>query len=651
MSIINLTLPLRNQDVRQLKRGDIVALTGTIFTARDAVHKYLYEDGESPVDFSGSAIYHCGPVTVKDSNGQWKITAAGPTTSIREEPYMAKVIGEHGVKAVIGKGGMGKKTAKACIEHGCVYLTAYGGCAQLLADKIVRVKNVYFYDEFGAPEAIWELEVNSFPAVVTIDSHGGNLHSEIELDSKEQVQKLIQTYRFTNSEPTVMKKTHKKIHSNTLIENAAVKIVQTLKKANHQAFFVGGCVRDALLGIPAKDIDIATSAKPEEVVKLFKRTIPVGAAFGVITVVVDDLNFEVATFRAEADYVDGRHPETVKFANAEADAVRRDFTINTLFYDPEEETIIDFTEGIEDLNKQILKTVGDPEERFSEDYLRMLRAVRFSARLDFMADPDMMKAISNHAKKITKISVERIFNELTNMITGANPVKAMDMLLQTGLLQHILPEVVKFKGCVQPEQFHPEGDVWNHTMLALSNMKASPSPALAWSVLLHDIGKPATLEFKEDGTPTTKRHASVGSRIATKILRRFKASNKLIEIVESAVNNHMKFINVQDMRPAKLRRFLSTEHFPLELELHRLDCKSASGNLENYYFVCKQLKDLEESGGTQLPPPLITGSDLIKIGHKPSPLFSKILLEIQERQLCGELTNTKDAFRWIKENF
>ncbi len=448
-----------------------------------------------------------------------------------------------------------------------------------------------------------------------------------------------------------MKTIPKKIHGSTPLEKAALHIVTTLKKAGHPTFFVGGCVRDALLGIPPKDIDIATSAKPEVVMGLFKRTIPVGAAFGVVTVVIDNINFEVATFRAEAEYKDGRHPSKVYFADAEADAVRRDFTINALFYDPEEEQIIDFSDGVEDLEKKVIRTVGDAEERFSEDYLRMLRGIRFTARLNFSPSPAMLQAIAKHAHKITQISAERIFTELTQMLTGSNPEMAMQMLYDTGLLQHILPEVVALKGCVQPERFHPEGDVWNHTILALSKMPQSPSPELAWSVLLHDIGKPPTLEFKEDGTPTTPSHASVGADMAEEILRRLRAANKLITAVKTATYNHMSFINVQDMRPAKLRRFISTDTFPLELELHRIDCESASGILDNYHFICDKLKELEEEGGTELPPPLVTGGDLIKLGYKQGPLFSKILSVVQEHQLADELKNKQQAINWIKEKF
>lgn len=447
-----------------------------------------------------------------------------------------------------------------------------------------------------------------------------------------------------------MKTIKRKLHQNSATELSALEIVKTLKNAGFSAFFVGGFVRDSLLDLPVKDIDIATSAKPDEIVSLFKRTIPTGAAFGVITVVIDHVPFEVATFRAEAEYTDGRRPDKIEYANAEADAVRRDFTINALFYDPLEETIIDFSTGFEDIKNKTLRTIGVAQERFSEDYLRMLRAVRFTSRLGFTPDREMIEAIVENSDKITKIAQERIYTELTSMLTGNNPDRAFELLLETGLLQHILPEVVKLKGCEQPKQFHPEGDVWNHTMLALNKLN-KPSAELAWATLLHDIGKPKTLSYKEDGTPTTPAHAAVGANMSEKILRRLKASKKTIETVYEAVRHHMTFINIQQMRPAKLRRFLSMDDFPLHLELHRVDCESSAGLMENYQFAQEKVTELENEGGTELPPPLLTGKDLIKFGFKPGPRFKKILTKAQDLQLANILTNRKQAFKWLKENF
>ncbi len=448
-----------------------------------------------------------------------------------------------------------------------------------------------------------------------------------------------------------MKTISRKLHGETPIENAAFEIVKTLKKNGFSAFFVGGFVRDSLLNLKVKDIDIATDAKPDEIVKIFKRTIPTGAAFGVITVLIDHTPFEVATFRAEAEYSDGRRPDKIEYANAEADAVRRDFTINALFYDPIEETIIDFSTGLEDLDNGTLQTVGDPNQRFSEDYLRMLRAVRFTSRLGFKPDEKMLEAIKLNADKIVNIAQERIYVELTSMLTGRNPQNAFELLLETGLLEQILPEVVKLKGCDQPKKYHPEGDVWNHTMLALSKLEENPSQELAWATLLHDIGKPRTLSYKEDGTPTTPAHAAVGANMSNKILRRLKASKRTIETVYNAVHHHMTFINIQQMRPAKLRRFLSDENFPLHLELHRVDCQSASGMLENYHFAKEKLVELENEGGTELPPPLITGKDLIEMGYKPGSRFKKILTKVQDMQLAGTMKTKEEALKWAKENF
>lgn len=448
-----------------------------------------------------------------------------------------------------------------------------------------------------------------------------------------------------------MKTLFRKLHGTTPIENAAVSIVKTLKANGFSAFFVGGFVRDSLLDLKVKDIDIATDATPDEITGMFKRTIPTGAAFGVITVVIDHTPFEVATFRAEADYSDGRRPDKIEYANAEADAVRRDFTINALFYDPVEACIIDFSTGLSDLDHGILQTVGEPGLRFSEDYLRMLRAVRFTSRLGFKPDTQLIEAIKSNASKIADIAQERIYVELTSMLTGKNPHCAFDLLLETGLLDQILPEVVMLKGCDQPKQFHPEGDVWNHTMLALSKLDENPSPELAWATLLHDIGKPDTLSYKVDGTPTTPAHAAVGAGLAEKILRRLKASRRTIEIVTNAVHQHMTFINIQQMRPAKLRRFLSDEHFPLHLELHRVDCQSASGMMENYHFAKEKLEVLESGDGSALPPPLITGKDLIDMGFKPDFRFKKILTKVQDMQLAGTMNSKAEALNWAKENF
>lgn len=448
-----------------------------------------------------------------------------------------------------------------------------------------------------------------------------------------------------------MKTLSRKLHGESPIENAALEIVKTLKQNGFSGFFVGGFVRDSLLNQKVKDIDIATDAKPDEIVKIFKRTIPTGAAFGVITVLIDHTPFEVATFRAEAEYSDGRRPDKIEYANAEADAVRRDFTINALFYDPTEGKIIDFSTGLKDLENGILQTVGDPNQRFSEDYLRMLRAVRFTSRLGFNPDKKMIDAIKSNAHKIVNIAQERIYVEVTSMLTGKNPHNAFELLLETGLLEQILPEVVKLKGCDQPKQYHPEGDVWNHTMLALSKLEENPSPELGWATLLHDIGKPRTLSYKEDGTPTTPAHAAVGANMSNKILRRLKASKRTIETVYNAVHHHMTFINIQQMRPAKLRRFLSDENFPLHLELHRVDCQSASGMMDNYHFAKDKLVELENEGGTELPPPLITGKDLIEMGFKPGSRFKKILTKVQDMQLAGTMKTKEKALKWAKENF
>ncbi len=445
-----------------------------------------------------------------------------------------------------------------------------------------------------------------------------------------------------------MKVIQKKLWQNTTLEITALKVIKALQAQGFEAYFVGGCVRDSLLGLTPKDIDITTSAKPKEIKKIFKKTIAIGEAFGVITVVIDGLGFEVATFRAEAEYLDGRRPTEVRFADAKEDAIRRDFTINALFYDPIKEEIVDFSKMIEDLNARRLQTIGDADCRFSEDYLRMLRAIRFTAKLELTPDPKMLEAIKKHAHQIKKISAERIFTELGGMLTSGYAKVAFELLAETTLLPLILPEVAALKGCPQNPVYHPEGDVWNHTMIAISRLEKGSSLELAWSTLLHDIGKPATLKFKEDGSPTSHAHEFIGAKIAVKMLKKLKASNRLVKSVESNVLSHMKFMMAQNMKESTLRKFVADEQFDDKLELHRIDALSGAGNLENYDFVSQYIETLKLTGGTALPPPLISGKELKELGLKPGREFAKILSEVQELQLNGKIKTAEEAIAWIK---
>jgi len=438
------------------------------------------------------------------------------------------------------------------------------------------------------------------------------------------------------------------LHTNSILENAALEIVKVLQQNQYEAYFVGGCVRDALLGIESKDIDITTNAKPDEIISLFKRTIPVGEAFGVITVVLDELAFEVATFRAESDYTNGRHPNSVRFANAKEDAIRRDFTINALFYNPITEEIIDFSTGLADLSQKRLRTIGSATERFNEDYLRMLRAIRFSAKLNFTPDSALIEAIKTHAEKITKISSERVFAELSGILISGRVDIAFELMHETGLLTHLLPEVEALKGCPQNPIYHPEGDVWNHTMKAIKQLEKNCSLSLAWATLLHDIGKPKSLAFKPDGNPTSHGHELTGSKIATQILTRLRAPNRLIKIVESHIRCHMKFHSVQMMKQSTLRKFVAEPEFEEKLSLHQIDSLAGAGHLENHQFASNFIAPLKSQGSLELPKPLITGKDLKALGLKPGQEFGKLLKSIQTLQLDGKINSSQEALDWIK---
>ena len=518
----------------------------------------------------------------------------------------------------------------------------------------------------------------------------------------------------------------------------ASEIVARLQSAGFAAFWVGGCVRDFLLGREPQDFDIVTDARPEQVEKLFKKTIPVGKKFGVIIVVEEGHQFQVATFRAEADYQDGRRPEKIIFANAEADAMRRDFTVNGLFYDPLTKKIHDWVGGEKDLRAKIIRTIGSPEERFGEDHLRLLRAVRFAAQLNFAIEAKTFAAIQKLAPKIKVISAERVRDELIKLFApptadfslsspkggegrgeevdtpeneipspqpsprlgGArenmkdadldpglsNPAqrgnkklplpgervgvradnsknysaaaRGLVLLRDSGLLEHILPELAATIACEQSPDFHPEGSVFNHICLMLEKMATDPpslpgsfgatSESLPWAVLLHDIAKPVTAERDAaTGKIHFYGHEKVGAEMAEKFLQRLRFPKKQTEEIVTCVRHHMQFKDVKQMRKATLRRLLLRETFPLELELHRLDCLGSFGDLEHFNFLVEQAEALKQQ--PTIRPPLLTGDDLIALGVKPGKALGALLAEIRELQLADELKTLREARAWVKK--
>jgi tRNA nucleotidyltransferase/poly(A) polymerase len=427
----------------------------------------------------------------------------------------------------------------------------------------------------------------------------------------------------------------------------AAKLVRRLRESGFIAYFAGGCVRDALLRKQPKDIDIATDAEPDDVQKLFARTVAVGAKFGVVRVLEGGFEFEVATFRSDGVYLDGRRPVSVTFSSPEEDAKRRDFTINGMFYDPVADQVVDFVDGKSDLGHRLVRAIGDPHERFSEDHLRLLRAVRFAAALDFEIEPATWKAVTEKAHQIRNVSHERIRDELMKIMADPHRVRGLDLLDQSGLLKNILPEVSQMHGCEQPPQFHPEGDVYVHTRLMLSLLPADVSPLLALSVLLHDIGKPVTYSFDEvDQRIRFNGHDQVGADMAVEIMTRFRFSNEEIDTVVEAIRNHMVFKDTPNMRPAKLRRFMGRQNFPLELELHRVDCLGSHGDLQTYDLLVNKQKEFENE--PIIPPPLVTGRDLIALGLKPGPRFGEILEAVQTAQLDGEIKDRGGALRLLQ---
>jgi poly(A) polymerase len=427
--------------------------------------------------------------------------------------------------------------------------------------------------------------------------------------------------------------------------NKAFKIVTRLRDNGFIAYYVGGWVRDLLLKEKSTDIDIATSAHPEDVMRLFKMTVPVGVQFGVVLVIEDGVQFEVATFRSDGQYIDGRHPTAVHFSSPEEDAQRRDFTINGMFWDPVEKKVIDFVGGEKDLKQGIIRAIGDPKARFEEDKLRMLRAVRFSARFNFPIEKETYSAIKTLSSEIDAVSQERVRDELVKMLTGPDPAKSILLMDETGLLKVILPEIAALKGIEQPPEFHPEGDVFVHTVLMLKKIN-NADLILALAILFHDIGKPRTMKVTD--RIRFSCHDAIGARMTEEIMRRLRFSNKEIEQVVQCVQNHMNIMHVKKMREGKLKRFIASETFVAELMLHKIDCEASHGMIDNYEFLVKKQ---EECAKEDLKPkPLLTGQDMITLGMKPGPHFKDILTEAYDLQLEGKITSKEEALNWFKRS-
>jgi poly(A) polymerase len=431
----------------------------------------------------------------------------------------------------------------------------------------------------------------------------------------------------------------------TSSKQLAHRITERLRSRDHQALLVGGCVRDLLLGREPKDYDVATDAHPDEITAIFPRSGLIGAQFGVVLVREDDAVVEVATFRSDLAYRDGRHPEGVRFETSpREDALRRDFTINGLFLDPFSGKTFDYVGGEQDLRDGIIRAIGDPRVRFREDHLRLLRAVRFAARFRFVIDPETMAAMRDLAPAITRVAPERVRDELVRILVEGGARYGFELLDESGLLEQVLPEISAMKGVEQPPEFHPEGDVWIHTRMMLEGLD-HPTPALAMGVLLHDVGKPPTFRIADrirfDG------HVEAGVRIARDILARLRFSNEDAEQILALIDNHMKFADAGKMRESTLKRFLRLPKFPEHLELHRLDCLNSNGRLDNWEMLNERLRETPPE--VLKPPPLLTGDDLIAAGYTPGPRFKEILSAVEDAQLEQRISTHDEAMALVRE--
>lgn len=432
------------------------------------------------------------------------------------------------------------------------------------------------------------------------------------------------------------------------VREAALDLATRLKSAGHEALFAGGCVRDRLLGHPPQDYDIATSAIPSEVTRLFPGSNEVGAHFGVVIVKHEGHPVEVATFRTDGSYKDGRRPQSVTFSTAADDAQRRDFTVNGLFENPETGEVIDYVNGLPDLKAGLLRAIGSPSARFSEDALRLLRAVRFATTLEFAIEPETFAAIRQYAPLIEKISPERIRDEFSKIITSKHRRRGLELLIESGMIDHFIPEVLPLIGCEQPPEWHPEGDVYTHTRIMLDMLAPEAPLELCLAVLLHDIAKPPTQTFDAEARRIRfNGHDALGAEMAADILTRLKYPNAVIHAVVPMVARHMQFMNVQKMRTAKLKRFMAEPTFPWEMELHRVDCGSSNGFTDNYEFL--EAKAGEFAAEPLIPAPLVTGRDLIQLGEAPGPRFKPFLEAVQTEQLEGRILDREAALSYLKQ--
>ncbi len=456
------------------------------------------------------------------------------------------------------------------------------------------------------------------------------------------------------------------LHGSRKFEEA-LGVVEKLRATGHEAFFAGGCVRDLLLGREPSDYDVATSATPDVVLDMFERTFAVGAKFGVVLVAHEDAGFvtEVATFRSDGAYGDGRRPDAVCYSqSAEEDVQRRDFTINGLMLDPTRgvgmlgasdvdratvrAAVLDYVGGIEDLDAGLVRAIGRAELRFEEDHLRMLRAVRFAARFEFELEAVTKNAIRSLAVKVQGVSRERVRDELTKMLTEGSARRAFELLDETGLLIEVLPEIARMKGVEQPPQFHPEGDVWIHTLMLLEQLEAGCSATLSWGALLHDVGKPPTFRRAVDRI-RFDGHVEVGVTMAAEICRRLRFSNEETRQILALVENHMRFMDTGRMKESTLKRFLRLPQFDEHLALHKMDCMAGSGYLQNWEFMRDKMQSLPEE--LVKPKPLITGRELIAAGYRPGPGFKEILREVEDAQLEGKIETEGEAIKLVAERF
>jgi poly(A) polymerase len=429
-------------------------------------------------------------------------------------------------------------------------------------------------------------------------------------------------------------------------------ICDTLRRSGYQALLVGGCVRDLLLGREPADYDVTTDATPEQVMTLFPESIAVGAQFGVILIPRDEMKVEVATFRSDAGYSDGRHPDSVVYSKTpQEDVQRRDFTINGLLMHHDTSEVLDYVGGQADLKAKVIRAIGEPDRRFQEDKLRMMRAVRFAARFGFEIEAETFRAIRRHVAEIHQVSPERLREELTKMLTEGAARQAFELLDETWLLQQVLPEIGAMKGVEQPPQFHPEGDVWIHTRMMLEGLPANASPTLAWGALLHDVGKPPTFQSAAETGDRIRfnNHVEVGVRMAEAICQRLRFSNEDAEQILALVDNHMRFGAVEEMRASTLKKFVRLPRFEEHLALHRLDCLSSHRNLDSYEFVQRFLAVTPPE--QVRPQRLLTGDDLQEMGFRPGPLFSQILQALEDAQLEGQIRTREEAQGHVLSRF